>query len=147
MTHLAVFHHLSFSPFFFSPQSIPDSSSSTLSHLTPLRSLLPLLSSRCCHANFPGDSVVMDTVQQGRSADVWCCSGVCTNRSPVCALSFPDLSCLFFFFFFFLIHPFIPSPQSVCSLPPTTHSCSETTQTLFLKNQINVSACSRIMLF
>lgn len=52
-----------------------------------LLSLLPLLSSRCCHANFPGDSVVMDTERQGRSADVWCRSGMCTNRSPAYTLS------------------------------------------------------------
>lgn len=47
---------------------------------------------RCCHANFPGDGVVMDTERQGRSADVWCHSGMCTNRPPVCAL-FPSLLC------------------------------------------------------
>ncbi len=104
MTHLTASLHLSFfSSLQFLP-SLPSSSSSPHSHLTPLPyistavfplsplssllSPLPLLFSRCCHANFPGDSVVMDTERQGRSADVWCCSGVCTNRSPVCA-SFP----------------------------------------------------------
>lgn len=34
----------------------------------------------------------MDTERQGRSADVWCHSGMCTNRPPVCALV-PSLLC------------------------------------------------------
>lgn len=50
-----------------------------------------LIAAACCHANFPGDSVVMDTGRQGKSADVWCRSGMCTYHSPVCALSFSFL--------------------------------------------------------
>lgn len=84
-----------FSPFScvsFLPPPTPTSPLSLASAVFPLSPLLllPRLSTRCCHANFPGDSVVMDTERQGRSADVWCRSGMCTNRSPVCALfSFP----------------------------------------------------------
>lgn len=78
--------------------SLPPPPSASLSRSLPL--LLPLRSSRCCHANFPGDSVVMDTERQGRSADVWCRSGMCTNRSPVCALFLHRG-----LFFFFLCDP------------------------------------------
>lgn len=110
--------------------------------LSPLSSLLPLLSSHCCHANFPGDSVVMDTEQQGRSADVWCRSGMCTNCSRVCAL----VSSLFLLFcvcdpsgfsqslshlIFFYRSPVDPLFESLFLFSTSHHSCCVSIQTLF----------------
>lgn len=57
-----------------SPPSLRSPHSSPLARLRPSRSPLSLLAHRRCHANLPGDGVVMDTVRPGRSADVWCCS-------------------------------------------------------------------------
>lgn len=119
---LLPYSHFPFLFFFFSspPPSLP-----SLLSLPP-----PLLSPpRCCHANFPGDSVVMDTERQGRSADVWCRSGMCTNRpSCMCALlparlvfdpsrrssSSRSLSPFSF------VRPLIPPLRSVSSKPSTT---------------------------
>lgn len=107
VTHLTVSTIIS-SPFL--PHSIPVSSSSSPSSSLSLFALLIslLLTFRCCHANFPGDSVVMETGQQGRSADVWCCSGVCTNQSPVFGLVLLRRPCFFC----------TPVPYSGC--PPST---------------------------
>lgn len=100
-------HRLHHHFFTFSPHSIPVSSSSSPSSSLSLFALLIslLLTFRCCHANFPGDSVVMETGQQGRSADVWCCSGVCTNQSPVFGLVLLRRPCFFFALLFLQICP------------------------------------------
>jgi len=79
---------------------------STHPHIAPLA--LPLLSSCRCHANFPGDSVVMDTGRRGRSADVWCRSDMWTKRSPVCVLFVIPVSYLFYIFYSLVDHVFSP---------------------------------------
>lgn len=92
--------HLTVSIITSSPPTPP---STAILFLPPPPPVLPsfavlislLLTFRRCHANFPGDGVVMETRQQGRSADVWCCSGVCTNRSPVFGLLFLPRPCFF----------------------------------------------------
>lgn len=104
------------SPFF--PHSIPASSSSSTS---PSLLISVLLTFRCCHANFPGDSVVMETGQRGRSADVWCCSGVCRNHSPVFAL-------------ILLPRPFFWCSCSSDRLTVTVEPCEQTR--LFFKNEM-----------
>lgn len=63
------------SRFLFSVPVIPASS--------PLSESLPNPSRCCCHGDFPGDGVVMDTGRWGGSADVWCRSDMCTGRCDV----------------------------------------------------------------
>lgn len=66
----------------------------------------------CCHANIPGDGVVMATEQEGRSADVQYRSGMCTNLPPQCFPSARACMSLYAYIVFLCFH-----------LLPSMHFC------------------------